>query len=84
MTFAKLDVLELLKLIRFINVFKKRERELALFLRGIFVYALRDGAEHRHVKSSLAECMRLNGQIHAKMCQNAALSDYSRKPSPVM
>ncbi len=49
MTFAKLDVLELLKLIRFINVFKKHERELALFLRRISVYALRDGAEHRHV-----------------------------------
>ncbi len=32
----------------------------------------------------LAERMRLNGQIHAKICQNAALSDYSRKPSPVM
>ncbi len=78
MTFAKLDVLELLKLIRFIHVFKKRERELALFLRGIFVYALRDRSH------PLAERMRLNGQIHAKMCQNAALSDYSRKPSSVM
>ncbi len=84
MTFAKLDVLELLKLIRFINVSKKRERELALFLRRISVYALRDGAEHRHVKSSLAERMHLKGQIHAKMCQNVALSDYSHKPSSVM
>ncbi len=32
----------------------------------------------------LAERMRLNGQIHAKMCQNVAFSDYSRKPSLVM
>ncbi len=30
------------------------------------MYALRDGAEHRHVKSSLAERMRLNAQIHTK------------------
>ncbi len=56
---------------------KKRERELALFLRRISVYAVRDGAEHGHVKASLAERMRLNGQIHAKMCQNAAFSDYT-------
>ncbi len=48
------------------------------------MYALRDGAEHRHVKSSLAERMRLNAQIHTKMCQNVALRDYSRKPSSVM
>ncbi len=65
-------------------MFLKSAKELALFLRRIFVYALRDGAEHKHVKSSLAESMRLNGQIHAKMCQNAALSDYSHKPSSVM
>ncbi len=25
--------------------------------------------------------MHLNAQIHAKMCQNASLNDYSRKPS---
>ncbi len=75
-------MLELLKLIRFIHVFKKRERELALFLRRISVYALRNGAEHGHYL--LAELMRLNGQKRAKTCQNAALSDYSRKPSSVM
>ncbi len=56
---------------------KARKRTCAVPPR-IFVYALRDGAEHRHVKSSFS--MHLNGQIHAKMCQNAALRDYSRKP----
>ncbi len=41
-------------------------------------------SETEHVKSSLAERMRLNAQIHANMCQNEAFSDYSRKPSSVM
>ncbi len=48
-------------------------------------YRFKGGRDQISLRTTaLAERMRLNGQIHAKMCQNAALSDYSRKPSSAM
>ncbi len=70
MTFAKWDVLDLF--IWFIHVFKSAKENLLCF-KGGFLYMRSETEQNTDMWSHLLAGARLNGQIHAQMCQNAVI-----------